>query len=99
MASPLRRWRRWNRLARCGVVHLVFDDGLDVDLSSYLSKGPIFAPLAELLYLGSRSTRLAPERSRYCARAALRNDGKCEPCGRANALARAAIDRCCPMLR
>ena len=34
------------------VVHLEFDDGLegDVDLSSYLGKGPIFAPLAELSY-------------------------------------------------
>jgi hypothetical protein len=33
-------------------VHLEFDDGLegDVDLSSYLGKGPIFAPLAELSY-------------------------------------------------
>ena len=61
-----------------------FDDGLggDVDLSSYLEKGPIFAPLAE--------------RSRYRARAALRNDEKCEPRGRANALTRAAIGRRCP---
>jgi hypothetical protein len=32
------------------VVRLTFHDGLDgdVDLSSYLGKGPIFAPLAEL---------------------------------------------------
>ena len=33
-------------------MHLEFDDGLEgeVDLSSYLGKGPIFAPLAELSY-------------------------------------------------
>ena len=80
------------RYVRDYVVHLEFDDGLegDVDLSSYLRKGPIFAPLVELvvlqaIYLGGRNTRLA-ERSRYRARAALRNDGKCEPRGRANAL-------------
>ncbi len=41
------------RYVRDYVVHLEFDDGLegDVDLSSYLGKGPIFAPLAELSYL------------------------------------------------
>ena len=35
-----------------GITSLEFDDGLegDVDLSSYLGKGPIFAPLAELSY-------------------------------------------------
>ena len=38
------------------------------------------------------------ERSRYRARAALRNDGKCEPRGRANALTRAAIGRRRPIL-
>jgi hypothetical protein len=40
------------RYVRDCVVHLEFDDGLegDVDLSSYLRKGPIFAPLAELSY-------------------------------------------------
>jgi Protein of unknown function (DUF2442) len=38
------------RYVRDYVVRLEFDDGLggDVDLSSYLEKGPIFAPLAEL---------------------------------------------------
>ena len=93
------------RYVRDYVVHLEFDNGLegDVDLSSYLGKGPIFAPLAELsllqaIYLGGRNTRLA-ERSRYRARAALRNDGKCEPCGRANALTRDAIVRRCPILQ
>jgi Protein of unknown function (DUF2442) len=40
------------RYVRDYVVHLEFDEGLegDVDLSSYLGKGPIFAPLAELSY-------------------------------------------------
>ena len=40
------------RYVRDYVVHLEFDDGLkgDVDLSSYLGKGSIFAPLAELSY-------------------------------------------------
>jgi Protein of unknown function (DUF2442) len=40
------------RYVRDCVVHLEFDDGLerDLDLSSYLEKGPIFAPLAELPY-------------------------------------------------
>ena len=40
------------RYVRDYVVHLEFDDGLegDVDLSSYLGKGPIFAPLVELSY-------------------------------------------------
>ena len=40
------------RYVRDYVVHIEFDDGLegDVDLSSYLGKGPIFAPLAELSY-------------------------------------------------
>jgi hypothetical protein len=83
------------------VVHLEFDDGLEghVDLSSYLGKGPIFAPSAELSYFKQftleRNPRLA-ERSRYRARAALRNDGRCEPCGRPNALTRATIGRRCP---
>ena len=33
-------------------MHLEFDDGLegDVDLPSYLAKGPIIAPLADLSY-------------------------------------------------
>jgi hypothetical protein len=40
------------RYVRDYVVHLEFDDGLegDVDLSSYLGRGPIFAPLADLSY-------------------------------------------------
>ena len=115
MGDPLRRWRRWNRVATCGRMNdlrsaryvsglrLEFDDGLegDVDLSSYLGKGPIFAPLAELSYFKQftleRNPRLA-ERSRYRARAALRNDGKCEPRGRANALTHAAIGRRRPIL-
>jgi hypothetical protein len=46
----------------------------------------------QAIYLGGRNTRLA-EWSRYRPRAALRNDGKCEPCGRADALTRAAITR------
>ena len=107
--------RRWNRVATCGRMNdlrsaryvsglrLEFDDGLegDVDLSSYLGKGPIFAPLAELSYFKQftleRNPRLA-ERSRYRARAALRNDGKCEPRGRANAPTHAAIGRRRPIL-
>jgi Protein of unknown function (DUF2442) len=40
------------RYVRDYVVYLEFDDGLegDVDLSSYLGKAPIFAPLADLSY-------------------------------------------------
>ena len=100
-------WRmndiRSARYVRDYVVHLEFDDGLEgeVDLSSYLGKGPIFAPLAELSYFKQftleRNPRLA-ERSRYRARAALRNDGKCEPRDRANALTHAAIGRRRPIL-
>jgi len=48
--------------------------------------------ILQAIYFGGRNTCLA-ERSGYRARAALRNDGKCEPCGRANALTRAAITR------
>ena len=49
-------WRmndiRSARYVRDYAVHLEFDDGLEgeVDLSSSLGKGPIFAPLAELSY-------------------------------------------------
>jgi hypothetical protein len=34
------------------VYHMTFDDGLegDVDLSEYIDKGPIFAPLRDLAY-------------------------------------------------
>ena len=34
------------------VYHVVFDDGLegDVDLSEYIGKGPVFAPLRDLAY-------------------------------------------------
>jgi len=34
------------------VYHVAFDDGLegDVDLSEYIEKGPIFAPLRDLAY-------------------------------------------------
>ena len=40
------------RYVRDYIVYLELDDGLegDVDLSSYLGKGPIFAPLVELSY-------------------------------------------------
>jgi len=36
------------------VYHVAFDDGLegDVDLSEYIEKGPIFAPLRDLAYFG-----------------------------------------------
>jgi len=49
-------WRmndiRSARYVRDYVVHLEFDDGLegDVDLSPYLRRGPVFAPLADLSY-------------------------------------------------
>ena len=48
MMNDIRR----GRYVRDCVVHLEFNDGLegDDDLSSYLRKGPIFAPLAELSY-------------------------------------------------
>lgn len=34
------------------VYHVVFDDGMegDVDLSAYIEKGPVFAPLRDLAY-------------------------------------------------
>jgi len=34
------------------VYHVVFDDGMeaDVDLSEYVGKGPVFAPLRDLAY-------------------------------------------------
>jgi len=34
------------------IYHVVFDDGLegDVDLSQYVDKGPVFAPLRDLAY-------------------------------------------------
>ena len=94
-----RMWRmndiRRARYVRDYVVHLEFDDGLEegVDLSSYLRKAPIFAPWPNCRTSSNlpwKNTRLA-EWSRYRPRAALRNDGKCEPGGRVNALTRAAI--------
>jgi len=45
--------------------------------------------ILQAIYFGGRNTCLA-ERSGYRARAALRNDRKCKPCGRAGALTRGA---------
>lgn len=101
-------WRmndlRSARHVRDYVVHLEFDDGLEgnVDLSSYLGKGPIFAPLAELSYFKQFNSEggtlawpngadIAPERLYEMT------GNACH--GRPNALTRDASGGRCPVLQ